>query len=56
MRAGFNALALLVVILCQQITISTQASALNEYKVMASPIARIIYAFAFLMLAWFRLV
>ncbi len=45
-----TALALLVVILCQQITISTQASALNEYKMMASSIARIIYAFAFLVI------
>ncbi|CRK76331.1 MULTISPECIES: hypothetical protein [Roseobacteraceae] len=43
-----TALALLVVILAQQFTISTQASALNEYKVIASSIARLVYAFAFL--------
>lgn len=43
-----TALALLVVILGQQITISTQASALNEYKVTASSIARLVNAFVFL--------
>lgn len=43
-----TAFALLVVILAQQFTISTQASALNEYKVIASSIARLVYAFAFL--------
>lgn len=43
-----TAFALLVVILAQQFTISTQASALNEYKMIASSIARLVYAFAFL--------
>lgn len=42
------ALALLAVVIGQQFTISTQASALNEYKVMASSIARLAYAFGFL--------
>lgn len=44
------ALALLCVILVQQITITTQASALNEYRMMASSIARLVFAFAFLFL------
>ncbi|WP_407496735.1 hypothetical protein [Pseudooceanicola sp. MF1-13] len=48
-----TALALLVVILAQQFTISTQASALNEYKVIASSIARLVYAFAFLAIGLF---
>ena len=44
----FVVLALLLVIMGQQFMISTQASALNEYKVLASSIARLIYAFSFL--------
>lgn len=42
------ALALLLVILMQQITITTQASAVNEYKFMETSISRLAYAFSFL--------
>lgn len=40
-------LALLLVIFAQQLTITTQASAINEYKVLPISIARLIYGFTF---------
>lgn len=44
------AIAVLVVIMAQQITLTTQASAMNEYKVIESSAARLIYAFLFLII------
>ena len=44
------ALALLSVILAQQIMITAQASALNEYRILASSVARLAFAFSFLLL------
>lgn len=44
-------LALLLVILAQQITITTQASAINEYKIIETSITRLVYAFTFLLIS-----
>ena len=45
-------LALLLVIFAQQLTITTQASAINEYKVLSTSIARLIYGFTFLLMGF----
>lgn len=45
-----TALSLLLVIVVQQITITAQGSAVNEYKFMETSISRLVYAFLFLFL------
>lgn len=45
-----TALAVLLVILVQQITITTQASAINEYKIMEISVSRLVFAFSFLLI------
>lgn len=45
--------ALLAVVLAQQIAITMQASALNEFKIIESSIARLVYAFGFFAIGLF---